>query len=816
MRQLFISIFLLFSIIAAEAQQNFIKGKVFDEKGRPLSGATAIIKNSNDIQTQITDSEGAFLFANLSKKTYTLSVSFLGYETSTQQISVNEDIEIILLVKSYNINEVSVYSLRAKENSAITYTNLRSDEIEERNFGQDIPYLLSLTPSFIATSDAGTGIGYTGFRVRGTDANRINITVNGVPLNDAESHGTFFVNMPDFASSVSSMQIQRGIGSSTNGSAAFGASINMETGLTSSEPYAEFSGTYGSFNTTKYSVKAGSGILNNKLAFDARVSGLNSDGYVDRAFADLKSYYLSAGYYGDNTTLKLLTFGGKERTYLAWYGVDLDLVRLDPLNYKRSYNDLGEYIDDEGNVRYYDNQTDNYTQTHYQLHWNQKISSALNLNVSLHYTDGIGYYEEYKTERDYIEHGLTPAIENNVTREETDLIRQKWLDNDFYGFTFALNYENNRIDASLGGSANRYDGNHFGKILWARNPADDFNPENDWYRNKGIKDDANIYAKTTIETIKNLFISADLQLRYIKYKIEGEDDKYDSDKSKMRDITQTHTYPFFNPKIGVSYKMNNRKDVYASFSIANREPNRNNYTDASENERPTSERLYDSEIGYRYHSPRASFAVNLYHMQYKDQLILTGKVSEIGEALTTNIKDSYRQGIELQGGVKISEQLRWDGNLTLTRNKISNFSEFVDVYDANWNWLESREIKLGSTDIAYSPNLNFNSIVKFNYKSFESLLQSNYVGKQYIDNTSSDDRAINPYFVNNLILKYHFPVKKLQGLSLQLAINNLFDVEYESNGYNWYTYILDNQRYNEKRYFPQAGTNFLLATTIRF
>lgn len=816
MRHLFFTACMLLSVVAVSAQQNFIKGKILDEDGRPLVGAVVFVQNEDVSEWKLSDEKAAFLFDNLTKQTYDLTVSFLGYETQSRSVNVNQELIIRLNPTSYAINEITITSLLATDRSAVAYTNIDAEEIAQRNLGQDIPYLLALTPSFVATSDAGAGIGYTGFRIRGTDANRVNVTVNGVPINDAESHGTFFVNMPDFASSISSVQIQRGVGTSTNGAAAFGASINMETGIQHTEPYAEVSGTYGSFNTRKYTVKAGTGILDNKLAFDARVSGINSDGYVDRSSADLKSYFISAGYYGDNTTVKLLTFGGKEKTYLAWYGVDLDLVRLNPVKYKRTYNDLGEYIDDDGNLQHYDNQTDNYQQLHYQLHWQQKFTTALNLNLALHYTDGEGYYEEYRTERKYLEYRLTPVVENGITLKKTDLVRQKWLDNDFYGFTFALNYAKPRFNASLGGSANRYDGAHFGKVLWVRNPADDFNPEDDWYRNKGVKDDANVYLKTTAEIVKNLFASIDLQYRYIYYKMEGRDDKYDEVNGVMRDIAQTHPFSFFNPKVGLNYRLNDQNDVYASFSIANREPNRNNYTDASENERPESERLYDTEIGYRFHSPRFSAGINVYNMQYKNQLILTGKYSEIGEALTSNIDDSYRRGVELTAGLKISDQLNWNGNLTFSQNKIHGFTEYFEVYDANWDWVETKAVELGTTDISYSPDLIFNSTVSFKHKQFGASLHSSYVGKQYIDNTSSDDRAINAYFVNNLALKYSIPVKNIQGLDFQLLINNIFNAEYESNGFNWDTYVLDGQRYNEKRYFPQAGTNFLTSITVRF
>lgn len=719
-------------------------------------------------------------------------------------------------IKNIQLEEVVVSATRAGDKTPMAFSNLSANAIEKQNSGQDIPYILSLTPSLVATSDAGSGIGYTGFRIRGTDANRINITVNGIPLNDAESHGVFFVNMPDFASSLSSIQVQRGVGTSTNGAAAFGASINMQTENVSQKAFAEVSSSYGSFNTNKNMLKAGTGLIGNHLAIEGRYSSITSDGYIDRASVDMRSYYLSAAYFAENTVLKFITFGGKEKTYQAWNGVDMDLVRLNPLDYTRTYNELGQYTDDNGNVRYYDNQTDNYKQAHYQLHGVHQFSQALSLNAALHYTKGEGYYEEYKTDRKYAEYLLTPAVENGITRTTTDLIRQKWLDNDFYGATAALNYSHDRFGLIFGGGANQYDGGHFGKVLWVRN-ANDFDPDKDWYRNSSTKSDANAYLKFNYEPVNNLFLYADAQYRYIKYDMEGRDDKYDSDAKAMRDITQKHTFSFFNPKVGATYQLNEQQAVYASFSIGNREPNRNNYTDAGLNDKPTSERLYDTEAGYRFQSSDVSFGANLYYMNYKDQLILTGKISEIGEALTTNIPNSYRAGIELTGAVKINSRLRWEGNATFSQSKIKKFVEQdVDVYDADWKWIDSRSTDLGKTDISFSPNVIANSVFTFEHQNFETALISSYVGRQYIDNTSNKDRSIDAYFVNNLRASYRFQMPHVQSVELGVWVNNLFNVEYVTNGYNWYSYYLDGKRVNEKRYFPQAGTNVLAQITVKF
>lgn len=715
------------------------------------------------------------------------------------------------------LEEVIVSATRVGTNTPVTHSNISKDAISERNSGQDIPYILLLEPSVIVTSDAGAGIGYTNFRVRGTDANRINISINGVPLNDSESHGAFFVNMPDFASSLSSIQIQRGVGTSTTGAATFGASVNMQTENVSRIPYAEISSSYGSFNTHRKTLKAGTGLIGNHFAIDGRYSTIASDGYVDRASVDMHSYYLSGAYLSDNTILKFVTFGGKQKTYLAWNGVDLDLVRRDPLNYTRTYNEMGQYIDDDGNVQFYDNQTDNYTQTHYQLHATHQFSPSLYMNAALHYTAGKGYYEEYRTGRKYVEYLLTPVVENGEERKKTDLIRQKWLDNDFYGATFALNYTQDRFGLIFGGGANNYDGNHFGKVLWVRHPNKNFDSDKDWYRNTGEKTDANIYLKLNVEPVRNLLVYADAQYRYIKYDMQGRDDKFDETENAMRDITQRHTFSFFNPKVGTTYRLDNHNHLYASFSVANREPNRNNYTDAGPNEHPTSERLYDTEVGYRYQSSIASFGANVYYMKYKNQLILTGKISEIGEILTSNIPDSYRTGVELTGGVQISPLLRWDANITFSQNKIKNFVEQdVAVYDENKEWIEARSNELGTTDIAYSPDIVANSILSFSYRGFETALHSNYVGRQYLDNTSSKERSIDAYFVNNLRASYSFKIPHVESVALGVWVNNLFNVEYETNGYNYDSYYLNGKRVNEKRYFPQAGTNALANITIRF
>jgi len=816
MRQIFIAAFMLFSAFTAFAQHT-LSGKVLDENGHPLVGATVVLQSNAKGQT--TTKAGSFLFSQLAKKSYAIEVSFIGYESAVSQAKVDTEVIVKLTPKAFSMNEITVTSLRANDRSAVAYSNVSAKEIEKRNLGQDLPYLLALTPSFVTFSDGGTGIGYTGFRVRGTDANRINITVNGVPLNDSESHSVFFVNMPDFASSLSTVQVQRGVGTSTNGAAAFGASINMQTETLNAKPYAEISSTLGSFNTNKNSIKVGTGLINNHFAFDTRLSNVKSDGYLDRAKVDMSAYYFAGGYYSDKTVLKFVTFGGAEKTYQAWYGVIADSLKTN-----RTYNELGSYTDANNKTQFYDNQTDNYKQTHYQMHWLQELNPNLHLNTTAHLTNGKGYYEEYKTDQKYSRYNLTPATVDGNVQKTTDLVRQKWLDNQFAGVTGSLNYDTKRVNASVGGAASRYVGHHFGNVIWVRN-AQNLDVANEYYRSKSIKDEANVYAKITGEVVTNLFLMTDLQYRIIRYSMDGTSDKYNGNTGAMTDITQSHPFNFFNPKLGLTYKLNKNNDVYASYSIAHREPNRGNYTDAGTTNLPTSERLYDAELGYRFQSPNFSFGANLYYMKYKDQLILTGKISEIGEMLTSNIADSYRSGIELTAAAKFTNWVRWDGNVTLSNNKIKNFTEEgVEVLDADWspvidpitNEQLKRNTFLGTTDIAYSPNVIANSIFTFNYKALECGLHSNYVGKQFIDNTSDKARSIDAYFVNNLNLKYVWKLNKIKSVDFNVLVNNLFGEVYENNGWTWYSAEVGGERYNDLRFFPQAGRNFLASVTLKF
>ncbi|WP_420885197.1 TonB-dependent receptor [Candidatus Symbiothrix dinenymphae] len=705
-----------------------------------------------------------------------------------------------------SLHEVEVVASRAGEKTPVAYSNMDKQAIEAANFGQDIPFLLLLTPSVIATSDAGTGIGYTGFRIRGTDANRINITSNGIPLNDSESHGVFWVNMPDFASSLQDLQVQRGVGTSTNGAGAFGASINMKTENVPLKSYGEFDGGLGSFNTQKATFKLGTGILNDHWAFDGRLSSITSDGFIDRAAVDLKSYFAQGAYFNDHSLVKFITFGGKEKTYHAWDGVsDYKLAEGN-----RTYNPSGYMGEDaDGNELFYANQTDNYEQTHYQLSLLQRLNLNLNLNVALHYTKGQGYYEEYKDNRALEEYGLQAG--------ESDLIREKWLDNDFYGGIFSLDYIQNKWNVSLGGGANKYEGNHFGYVKWVKDYTGDadFQPNHEYYRSTGDKTDANIYLKANYQLTNELSLYGDAQYRYIDYQIQGKNDVWDWNIGEMQNLNVHDKFNFFNPKVGLFYQINKENNVYASFAIANREPNRNNYTNANINEIPKPERLQDYELGYKFNNRTFSAGVNLYYMDYKDQLVLTGKVNEIGEPLTSNVPESYRMGAELVLGARITSWLKWNGNLTLSSNEIKSYTEYIDEYDENWEWMRQVENALGTTPIAFSPNVTAGSLFAVSLKNWDGGLQSNFVGKQYIDNTGSDARSLDAYFVNNLRLGYTFHLKGVKSLALNVLVNNLFNAQYESNAWVYSSYQ-QGTRNEDFGYFPQAGTNFMANVVVKF
>jgi len=794
--------FLLLSLSGVNLiAQYSVKGFVLNEKGEPLPGASVVVDKT--FLGTSSDQKGEFRFSGLESKKYLLIISFIGYNTTKKEVDLtsgNSTVTIKMVPSEVLTEEVIVSATRAGQKTPVAYTDITKEQIKSNNTGQDIPYLLNLSPSLVSTSDAGTGVGYTNFRIRGTDANRINITVNGIPLNDAESHGVWWVNMPDFASSVENIQVQRGVGTSTNGAGAFGATVNMQTNTLQKNTYAEWNSTAGSFNTFKNTVSVGTGLINGKLTFDARLSKISSDGYIDRAKSDLKSFYVSGGYYSENSILKLNIFSGREKTYQAWWGVPSDSLRTN-----RTYNPAGEYTDKDGNIRYYDNQTDNYQQDHYQLLFSHKISPELNFNSALHYTYGRGYYEEYSPSQSLTDYNMEPIIAGDSILSVTDLIRQKWLDNDFYGGTFSINYNKAKTGLTLGGAWNRYDGRHFGNVIWAQfYGINELNHE--WYRSTSVKTDYNIYGKINYDLTSNLNAWVDLQFRHIDYDIKGID-------NDLRDITQDHHFDFFNPKLGLLYNPSSKHRISLLYAKAQREPNRSNYTDTDpDGPEPKPETLHDFELGYDFKTSKFSAGINLYYMHYIDQLILTGEINDVGAPIMTNAEKSYRRGIELMSGWKISPSLSWEGNATFSQNKISDFTEYVDDWDT-WSQVVTN---LGTTDIAFSPGIIANSNLSWRpSKSLRASLNSQYVGDQFIDNTSSEERKLDNYFINNLALNYFFNSNLFEEISLSLRVNNLLDVEYETNAWV-YSYYYNNERHKLDGYYPQAGINFMLGINIRF
>lgn len=781
-----------------------IQGNVMDEKGEALTGANIILKNTNVGTTS--GSNGKFMLADIRPDNYTLVVSFLGYENFEQLINLNQDIKIDIRLTTSSIlgDEIIVTATRAGSRVPVAYTNLGKEQISVANMGQDIPFLLSITPSFVSTSDAGTGIGYTGFRIRGSDANRINITVNGIPLNDAESHSVFWVNMPDFSSSLQSMQVQRGVGTSTNGAGAFGASINMETSTFDNQPYAEVNLAAGSFNTYKSMLRLGTGLIREHLSFDLRLSKITSDGYVDRGWSDLKSFFTSGSYRTKKSVLKLNIFSGKEYTYQAWNGVPSYMLETD-----RTYNPSGEYTGLDGEVHYYDNETDNYQQDHYQLFYTYKLNPLFSLNLGLHYTHGRGYYENYKDEQDFNDYGLDYIAMGDSLIETTNLIRQKWLDNDFYGSTFSAVYKSDRSEVTLGGAWNKYDGRHFGKVIWAEHMSNGMK-DYEWYRGSGIKTDLNVYGKYNYLIGAGLNLYTDLQYRHIEHEIGGIDDD-------LRNISQTHTFDFFNPKMGLFYQPTENHNGYVLFAVGNREPNRSNYTDVSPGEEaPVSERLYNYEAGYNFKTNAVNAGINLFYMDYMDQLILTGEINDVGAPIMVNAEKSSRKGVEIVMAWKLTRMLSVGANATFSKSLIDDFTEYVDIYDTNWNYVGQESFHLGKTEIAFSPKVTASGQVTLSpIKNLSVWFISNYVGKQYIDNTSNEDRKLEPYLINNVKILYAINPFNIGTIELHLLLNNILNQKYESNAWV-YSYMIGQERAKDDGYFPQAGFNFMAGLNINF
>ncbi len=768
-----------------------IQGLVFDQDTKaPLWGASVSVKGSQ--KGNVTDAKGHFILSAPSDAV--LQVRFVGYDPV--EVKASQSNNISLKKSNYLQDEVVVRATRADENSAMAYSNMSAEEVGKSNLGQDMPMLLNFTPSVVTTSDAGAGIGYTGIRIRGSDATRVNVTVNGIPINDSESQGTFWVNMPDFASSVNSVQIQRGVGTSTNGAGAFGGSVNMQTNTFESKAYGEVHASGGSFGTLKTTIKGGSGLLGGKFTLDGRLSRIVSDGFIDRASSNLLSAYFSAGYFGKKSFARFNYFTGNEKTYQSWYGTPesritgsvADMQAFVDRNYL-SPQDADNLLKSGRTYNYYtyDNQTDNYAQDHFQLIMNHRLTEAWNLDLNAHYTYGRGYYEEFKPAADLITYGFANSLRS------VDVIRRKWLDNDFYGSTFALNYTGSqKIKFTFGGAWNRYVGRHFGVL------QDPF-PGREWYRSRSQKTDLNLYAKGNINLSAAWNAYVDVQYRTVGYRMFGTADKF-------LNLNSDNSYSFFNPKFGLTHQLSEKSKVYGSVSAGSKEPSRQDFVDnAAGNPRP--EYLQDYEVGYERSGRRYGLQINGYFMNYQDQLVLTGAVNSTGDAIRTNVESSYRLGVETMLNVQISKRLVWSGNVTLSQNRIQNFKERMTDYDT----YDQIVINHGNTDIAYSPSVIAGNTVTYSVGSFEASLLSKYVGKQYLDNTSDEARSLEAYTTQDIRLKY--TLKK--GPVFTLLLNNVLNEQYSSNGYT-YSYRYGGATTTENFYYPQAGFNFLLGASIRF
>jgi iron complex outermembrane receptor protein len=784
--------------------QSTISGIVSDENGDPLIGANVQLLPVNQITS--TNEAGVFALNNIEEGEYSIAISFVGYYDLSKDLKIagNQNIDFQLKPNTLLDQEVFVYSTRANSKTPTTFSNVSNREIEERNLGQDLPILLKMTPSVVTTSDAGAGIGYTGLRIRGSDATRINVTMNGVPINDSESHGVYWVNMPDLASSTTDIQIQRGVGTSSNGAASFGASVNMQPDGFSQDFGAALSATVGSFNTSKISGAIEAGLVNDHWSVQTRFSKINSDGYIDRSAADLWSYYVSGGYKSDKTLIKAMVFGGREETQQAWYGTPEARLTGDPQSLQEVIDFGGEYATQEQqdnllnsdrrfNYYLYDNEVDNYAQDHFQLHVSQTLTDRLYFAGALHYTYGRGYFEQFREDDDFTNYNLNSITQDGEEISSGDFVRRRWLDNDFYGFTYSLNYEQNDFSAVLGGGWNKYDGDHFGEII--RSEYFDVNAIPDrYYDGVGEKTDFNVYLKLN-KQLGNLNAYADAQVRKIDYSAVGIDN----------DLSSYDTggdYTFFNPKFGFTYQLPRNTSLYASYAVANREPVRSDFIDAPAGVTPEHETLHNVEGGVRKSGKKLSYQANYYLMNYQNQLVLIGELNDVGSSVRTNVPNSYRTGIELVGSYALTNAIVWSANATFSQNKIETFVE------------SSTSTAYEDTDISFSPNVIIGSDLKYQANNFTAQVFSKYVGQQFLDNTSNESRAISSYFINDLRLAYALPFVKSLDIDVNLLVNNILNVEYSNNGYTW-GYAFEGGAYQQNNYYPQAGINFLAGITIK-
>ncbi len=779
MKKITIFLFLFVSVLT-NAQQVTVSGKIVDKNQEVLTGATVLVKETN--QGISTDLDGNFTF-KLNKGTFTLKVSFIGFKTIEKSVFLDGDkVLTIVLVEDDNVlDEVLVSAVRATSSIPVTYSNLSKKELAKRNLGQDIPILLNYLPSVISSSDAGAGVGYTYLNVRGSNSERINVTINGIPYNDPESHGTFWVNLGDFASSTENLQLQRGVGTSTNGSGAFGASLNILTDAVSENAGGEISNSFGSYGTRKHTVKFTTGKINEHLEVSGRFSNIHSDGYVDRAFTNLKSYFLQASYKDENTLIKAVSFGGAERTYQSWFG--LDPQQLEENRRQNPYT--------------YENEVDDYKQNHYQLHWNEQLNSYWSTNLALNYTKGAGFFEQYKAEEN-------AADFNNLIEDGSDVIVRRWLDNDFYVLNFNANYKNEKLNIISGFSYSNYTGDHFGEVIWGSDLSSGTSIQDRYYFSDAKKTDMSIFSKATYEINEKVAAYLDLQGRFVNYQTKG----LTSDRNPLDVDAQ---FNFFNPKAGFIYKIAAQNSVYLSYARANREANRNDF----ENGVSSPEILDDIELGWRYKSDRVQLNTNIYYMNYKNQLVLTGAIDDVGAPIRATSGKSYRLGLEIDADIKLNDQFSVKSNAAFSTNKNEDFTAPID----------GSLLNLGNTPLSFSPSVIVGNM--FMYQPSENLqitFLSKYVGEQFMSNLNSSVSkldVLDSYFTSDLNFVYEIATKKVfDAIIISGIINNIFDTEYVDRGY-YYTYDYPDENGNTitgdgAGYYPQATRNFLVGVTLKF
>lgn len=813
-------LFLSFCQVAFSQQR--IHGVIEDRTGALIQAAQVSVLNTN---VQVTsDTKGKFEFTQLpsSDSTYTILVEKPGFLPQSMTISANsvEEVKILLFSSMKTLEDVHVNTTRLSDFNTSQILIRRINPLERKNFGQDIPVLLEATPSLVTTSDAGAGVGYTGLRIRGVDATRINVTINGIPVNDPESHAVYWVNMPDLVSSIENIQIQRGVGSSTNGAASFGASLNIKTQDISEKPFGSIDQSVGSFGTYKTTIKAGTGIINKHFSLETRMSSIQSNGYLDRASSDLKSYFLSGAYIGKKSVLKAIVFSGKEITYQAWYGTPESRVKGDTAAMNAYADRNGLSSEDRQNLLNagrtynfytYENQVDNYQQDNYQLHFTHTFNDKLILNLAGHYTYGRGYYEQYRKGENLADYGLNPVVIGSDTVQQTDLIRRLWLDNDFVGAVYGVTYKPTaHLDFVLGGSANTYFGGHFGELIWAEF-ASNSEIYQRFYNNDSRKSEVSSYLKAVYKRDR-FDVYTDLQYRHVDYSFIGKE----LVNGIPVDVTQAIQFNFFNPKVGASFKLNTNQSMFLNGGISHREPVRADFISSTVENRPTFETLQDVELGHQISTSKLSLTTNVYFMNYRNQLLLTGEINDVGAYIHSNVAKSYRLGVEVYGSYRVDIKLKLTGGITLSQNKIAQFNEYIDTYLDTLPYYTQQVITHTNTNMSFSPNITGN--IGLDWMPIDNLniaWMTKLVGRQFLDNTGNMNRSIDPFNFSNMQFNYSIFDKFCKEIQFGLMINNVFNQMYSNNGYT-FSYAYGGQTTTENFYYPQAGRNFMARVLLKF